>query len=703
MKRLDRAISRLFGARRESDFTLIVRWAYAYYLKREPDEAGLEGYVAQLRKGMTVGQLAAALADSDEARELAKSRARLEAEQELHGIEQRQAAAELRGRRSELDQSGQSLRAAVQLLAAPPPATASALKVSVIMPVWNRAQKVRGAIESVLSQTGVDLELVVADDGSEDATWQVLQSYDADPRIRLIRLRRSGSGAARNAALAAATGDIVAYLDSDNSYFPAYLARLAAAYAETGAMCGYAAMLWDDGKLPRLRHDHFDWGRLRANQINIDMNCFSHRRELVGELGGFDESLARHADYDLALRYTRAYAPHRFSILSAYYDDRHDPSRLTMAALSGPAMASIWAKHSVGLGRPLRVLIVSDSYPQLSENYIDTEVAWLTARGVEVHVMSLRDPGAPGRAAAPVHRGSAAAVIDEVLPDVVHVHWLHTIAAVAEAVTERGLPVTIRGHSFDFSDTAWRSVAELPCVRRIYLFPHFVDRLPEAMKEKAAKLPACFNSRRIRPGSVKDRRLVLRAGASLDSKDLETFFAAARRLPDYRFVLVLARIAHLPGVADKFIDLNRRLGNPVEMHFNLQYEAMAELYARAGIYLHTTDLAYPFGMPVSIIEAMASGAAIIMRRTPDAAIYASPGVLSYDDADGAVACVSEAGEWPEHEWRQRTNANIERAFGSFADDRVLPQMLSDWVAMSEGAPASDTAEAALAAPNADHA
>ena len=73
MKRLDRAISRLFGARRESDFTLIVRWAYAYYLKREPDEAGLEGYVAQLRKGMTVGQLAAALADSDEARELAES------------------------------------------------------------------------------------------------------------------------------------------------------------------------------------------------------------------------------------------------------------------------------------------------------------------------------------------------------------------------------------------------------------------------------------------------------------------------------------------------------------------------------------------------------------------------------------------------------------------------------------------------------
>ncbi len=65
------------------------------------------------------------------------------------------------------------------------------------MPTFNSAQHVAGAIESVLTQTSTDLELVVADHGSSDATWTLLQSYARDPRVRLMQTP-TGGGAERN-------------------------------------------------------------------------------------------------------------------------------------------------------------------------------------------------------------------------------------------------------------------------------------------------------------------------------------------------------------------------------------------------------------------------------------------------------------------------------------------------------------------------
>lgn len=87
-------------------------------------------------------------------------------------------------------------------------------EVSVVIPTFNRAQAVRRAIDSTLNQIGVSPEIIVVDDGSTDATAEILRSYgDA---IRVISLVNGGACRARNIGAKAATGDFVMFLDSDD-------------------------------------------------------------------------------------------------------------------------------------------------------------------------------------------------------------------------------------------------------------------------------------------------------------------------------------------------------------------------------------------------------------------------------------------------------------------------------------------------------
>ena len=96
------------------------------------------------------------------------------------------------------------------------------VRFSVLIPVYNREKYVRQAIDSVLSQTFTDHELLVVDDGSTDGSAEVLKSYGT--RIKLIQQRNQGPEVARNAALASTQGEYLALLDSDDFLFPFALA-----------------------------------------------------------------------------------------------------------------------------------------------------------------------------------------------------------------------------------------------------------------------------------------------------------------------------------------------------------------------------------------------------------------------------------------------------------------------------------------------
>jgi glycosyltransferase involved in cell wall biosynthesis len=98
-------------------------------------------------------------------------------------------------------------------------------KVSVLIPVYNREKTIGRAIESILAQTFIDWELILADDGSTDNSVSVIRGY-TDDRIKLIeRPQNGGNAAARNTCLEHASGEFLAWLDSDDAYHPQLLEK----------------------------------------------------------------------------------------------------------------------------------------------------------------------------------------------------------------------------------------------------------------------------------------------------------------------------------------------------------------------------------------------------------------------------------------------------------------------------------------------
>jgi hypothetical protein len=216
--------------------------------------------------------------------------------------------------------------------------------VSVVMPAWNRAGLIGAAIRSVQAQRFADWELIVVDDGSTDDTADVLAGFAADRRIRCLRQDHAGRCAARNHALRLASGALVAYLDSDNVWYPGFLAAAVAVLAARPDVdCLYGAMVTDVHRPgERILFDPFDRQSLLDENF-IGMSTFVHRRRLVERLGGFDEELAALEDWDLILRYT-AHAPaYRLPALAVRYRALDD-QRVSRTARLETAAARIHAK-----------------------------------------------------------------------------------------------------------------------------------------------------------------------------------------------------------------------------------------------------------------------------------------------------------------------------------------------------------------------
>src|SRR5712692_9736802 len=110
----------------------------------------------------------------------------------------------------------------------------SGLKVSIVVPLYNKAPYVRRALDSIAAQTFSDFEVIVVDDGSTDDGPSVVANY-GDSRVRLVRQPNAGPGAARNAGLAQTQGELIAFLDADDEWLPTYLEESVRQLEESGA------------------------------------------------------------------------------------------------------------------------------------------------------------------------------------------------------------------------------------------------------------------------------------------------------------------------------------------------------------------------------------------------------------------------------------------------------------------------------------
>jgi glycosyltransferase involved in cell wall biosynthesis len=136
-----------------------------------------------------------------------------------------------------------------------PLVTCGQLRFSVIIPLYNKAERIESALRSVLDQQHQAFEVIVVDDGSTDDGAQRVAAF-TDPRLRLLRQANGGVSTARNRGIRAATGNYVAFLDADDYWTPGYLSAIAEVIGRFPG-CGLYATHWyffdDDGfrKVPR--------------------------------------------------------------------------------------------------------------------------------------------------------------------------------------------------------------------------------------------------------------------------------------------------------------------------------------------------------------------------------------------------------------------------------------------------------------------
>lgn len=123
-------------------------------------------------------------------------------------------------------------------------------KISVIVPVYKAEEYLAGCIDSILSQTFSDFEVILMDDGSPDNSYAICRDYTArDSRIQVLQQENQGQAAARNHALAQAKGEWLCYVDSDDVIHPQMLELLYHAAADSGAAISMCEM-WEGAQIP---------------------------------------------------------------------------------------------------------------------------------------------------------------------------------------------------------------------------------------------------------------------------------------------------------------------------------------------------------------------------------------------------------------------------------------------------------------------
>jgi glycosyltransferase involved in cell wall biosynthesis len=185
--------------------------------------------------------------------------------------------------------------------------------VSVIVPTFNRLEYLRPAIESIFNQTYLDWELLIADDGSAEATRDYLRELSRLPKVRVIWMSHTGIPAAvRNAALREAGGKYVAFLDSDDLWDSRKL-EVQLAVMQTRSLCQWSytaftnvdefgVVLSTETRRRWVPCDGEIFERMLRGEVSLRTPCVLANRTLLMEVGAFDESIFSGEDYDLWYR-----------------------------------------------------------------------------------------------------------------------------------------------------------------------------------------------------------------------------------------------------------------------------------------------------------------------------------------------------------------------------------------------------------------
>lgn len=237
---------------------------------------------------------------------------------------------------------------------------------SIIMPTYNRAFCIEGAIDSLLKQTYQGYELIIIDDGSTDNTEKVIKEKYGNllgEKLKYICLdTNKGVCYARNTGLENAKNEWIAYLDTDNTLRPYFLQEFYEAILQNPTSKNFYAQIINSDNLI-IGKDFNHKSLYEANYI--DMGVYVHHKSLYEKYGGFDTKLKRLVDWDLILRYTKKETPVYIKKILLDYSSSKDYERISLKESHDKARRQVRKKH-YRLERFLKsIFSITDQYINL--------------------------------------------------------------------------------------------------------------------------------------------------------------------------------------------------------------------------------------------------------------------------------------------------------------------------------------------------
>jgi hypothetical protein len=294
-----------------------------------------------------------------------------------------------------------------------------------------------------------------------------------------------------------------------------------------------------------------------------------------------------------------------------------------------------------------KVLYILQSYPQISQTYIETELRALDGR----FRLEIVTTGGANISYEWHHPYTAVKGPEELVafaraaqPDIIHGHYANMIPSIARVSREIDVPFTLRSHSFDVFGpesaklVKYRDAVNSPLCAGVLGFPPAMDRFKAAGWD-AAKVVPCYPV--VEYDWFYDRSSndegVMNVGACIRKKKMVDFLELGTRMPHKRFDLYA-----LGYVRSEIEQVNDQMGRPVNMMAPVEPKLMPPEYKKHAWMVYTGNPQLPtIGWPMAVAEAQASGVGICIQRVrPDLEEYVGGAGFLFDTLDEAAAIIS---------------------------------------------------------------